>query len=253
MKVNFVGVEATIETLRNMAKFFNDPELTARTEAVIADELEQIEEGMAYYKSKLKGKTAALYVGGSRSHHFQFLLNDLGMHTVLAGYEFGHREEYEGREVIPFVKIDADSKNIESITVSPDPEKFHVYLSEEDLNKLREEKLIDYYGGMVKDMPDGTYMVDDLNHFETEEFLKLLKPDIFFSGIKDKFVAQKNGTLSRQLHSYDYSGPYSCFRGTVNFARDITMGISTPAWSYVKAPWKTTPSLEGTYGGEAAC
>ncbi len=25
MKVNFVGVEATMESLRNMAKFFNDP------------------------------------------------------------------------------------------------------------------------------------------------------------------------------------------------------------------------------------
>jgi nitrogenase molybdenum-iron protein alpha chain len=253
MKVNFIGVEGTIETLRNVAKYFNDKELTARTEAVIADEMDLIDTDMEYYKGKLKGKTAAIYVGGSRAHHYQFLLNDLGVHTVLAGYEFGHREEYEGREVIPMVKTDADSKNIESITVERDPEKYQVYLSEEDLSKLKEEKLIDYYGGMVKDMSNGTYMVDDLNHFETEEFLKLLKPDIFFSGIKDKFVAQKNGILSRQLHSYDYSGPYSCFRGAVNFARDITMGIYTPAWSYVKAPWKNTPILEGTLGGEAAC
>ncbi|MFT4143866.1 MAG: nitrogenase component 1, partial [Mobilitalea sp.] len=61
MKVNFVGVEATIESLRNMAKFFGDPELTARTEAVIADELDQIEQEMTYYKSRLKGKTAAIY------------------------------------------------------------------------------------------------------------------------------------------------------------------------------------------------
>jgi len=249
MKVNFVGVNATVESLRNMAKYFNDPELTARTEAVIADETDLIEESLEYYKGKLKGKTAAIYVGGSRAHHFQFLLNDLGIHTVLAGYEFGHREEYEGREVIPFVKVDADSKNIENITVQPDPEKFHVYLSEEDLSKLKEEKLIDYYGGMVKSMQDGTYMVDDLNHFETEEFLKLLKPDIFFSGIKDKYVAQKAGILSRQMHSYDYSGPYAGFRGAVNFARDISMGIYTPAWSYIKAPWKITPSLEGTMGG----
>ncbi len=253
MKINFVGVEGTIESLRNIAKYFNDPELSERTEAVIADELDLIEEDMAYYKSKLKGKTAAIYVGGSRAHHYQFLLDDLGVHTILAGYEFGHREEYEGREVIPFVKPDADSKNIESITVSPDPEKFHVYLSEEDVSRLKEEKLLDYYGGMVKDMRDGTYMVDDLNHFETEEFLKLLKPDIFFSGIKDKYIAQKGGTLSRQLHSYDYSGPYSGFRGAVNFARDITMGIYTPAWSYVKTPWKTAPILEGTLGGDKAC
>lgn len=250
MKVNFIGVQGTIETLRNIAKYFNDDELTAKTEAVIADELGLISDDIAYYKSKLKGKTAAIYVGGSRAHHYQFLLHDLGVSTILAGYEFGHRDEYEGREVLPFVKTDADSKNIESITVEPDKEKYHLFLSEEDLNKLKEEKLVDYYGGMVKDMPGGTYMVDDLNHFETEEFLKVLKPDIFFSGIKDKFVAQKNGILSRQLHSYDYSGPYSGFRGAVNFARDVTMGIYTPAWSFVKAPWKNTPVLEGTLGGE---
>ncbi len=253
MKINFIGVEGTAKSLRDIARFFNDPQLIQRTEEVIADELGQIEEDMTYYHSKLKGKTAAIYVGGSRAHHYQFLLNDLGVRTILAGYEFGHREEYEGREVLPFVKPDADSKNIESITVEPDQEKYHVCLSEEDLNRLKEEKLIGYYGGMVKDMKNGTYMVDDLNHYETEEFLKLLKPDIFFSGIKDKFVAQKSGVLSRQLHSYDYSGPYACFRGAVNFARDITMGIYTPAWSYVKAPWKSTPILEGTLGGGEAC
>lgn len=253
MKINFIGLEQTAKSLRDIARYFGDPELIKRTEEVIADEMEQVEEDMAYYRSRLKGKTAAIYVGGSRAHHYQHLLNELGVHTILAGYEFGHREEYEGREVIPFVKPDADSKNIESITVEPDPKHYHLYLSEEDLNKLREEKLLSYYGGMVKDMKDGTYMVDDLNHYETEEFLKILKPDIFFSGIKDKFVAQKGGILSRQLHSYDYSGPYSCFRGAVNFARDITMGIYTPAWNYVKTPWKTTPILEGSLGGEEAC
>lgn len=249
MKVNFIGVNGTIDSLRNIAKYFGDSELTARTEAVIADELELMQDEMEYYKTKLKGKTAALYVGGSRAHHFQLLLKDFGMQTILAGYEFAHRDDYEGREVLPTIKTDADSKNIESITVEPDPEKYHVFLPEEILNKLKEEKILDYYGGMAKEMEDGTYIVDDLNHFETEEFLQLLKPDIFFSGIKDKYVAQKAGVLSKQLHSYDYSGPYAGFRGAVNFARDITMGIYTPAWSYVKAPWKSTPIIEGTMGG----
>ncbi|MFA9378658.1 MAG: nitrogenase molybdenum-iron protein alpha chain [Lachnotalea sp.] len=249
MKVNFIGINGTIDSLRSIAKYFDDPELTARTEAVIADELDLMQDDIEYYKTKLKGKTAALYVGGSRAHHFQTLLKDFGMQTVLAGYEFAHRDDFEGREVLPTIKVDADSKNIESITVEPDPEKYHVFLPEETINKLKEEKVLGYYGGMAKEMEDGTYMVDDLNHFETEEFLQLLKPDIFFSGIKDKYVAQKGGVLSKQLHSYDYSGPYAGFRGAVNFARDITMGIYTPAWSYVKAPWKTTPILEGTMGG----
>lgn len=251
LKVNFVGIESTIESLRNMALYFGDEELTKRTEEVIADELEAISEDIEYFKSRLKGKTAALYVGGSRSHHYQLLLNDLGIETVLAGYEFAHRDDYEGREIIPTIKEDADSKNIESITVEPDPEKFHLYLTEEQYNTLKDKMPLNDYKGMAKDMNTGAIIVDDLNHFETEEFLKILKPDIFFSGIKDKFVAQKSGTLSRQLHSYDYSGPYAGFKGAVNFARDITMGIYAPAWGYVKSPWKVTPTLVGTLtGGE---
>lgn len=99
-------------------------------------------------------------------------------------------------------------------------------------------------------MENGSIITDDLNHFETEEFVNALKPDVFFSGIKDKFVIQKGGRLSRQIHSYDYQGPYSCFQGAVNFAHDLTMGLYTPAWSFMKAPWKTVPTLNGELGGE---
>ena len=99
-------------------------------------------------------------------------------------------------------------------------------------------------------MEKGAIVVDDLNHFETEEFIKKLKPDIFFSGIKDKFVIQKQGILSRQLHSYDYSGPYAGFKGAVNFGRDVTMGLYTPVWGYTIAPWKKESVLEGKLGGD---
>lgn len=244
LKVNFIGVSATVKSLRDMARFFDDEELTNRTEAVIADELSAIQEDMEYYKAKLKGKTAALFVGGSRSHHYQKLLKDLGMETLMAGYEFAHRDDYEGREVLPFIKEDADSKNIESIKVEKD-ERYRLYLTEEQYERLKKDIPLDHYGGMIRDMERGTLIVDDLNHFETEEMLKVLKPDIFFSGIKDKYIAQKAGTLSRQLHSYDYSGPYAGFNGAVNFGRDVAMGITTPAWGLVRAPWKTQPMLKG--------
>jgi nitrogenase molybdenum-iron protein alpha chain len=244
LKVNFIGVSATIKSLRDMAKYFDDPELTARTEAVIAEELATIQEDIEYYKSKLKGKTAALFVGGSRSHHYQKLLRDFGMETIMAGYEFAHRDDYEGREVLPYIKEDADSKNIESIKVEKD-ERYRLYLTEEQYERVKNEIPLDYYAGMIREMEKGTIIVDDLNHYETEEMLKVLKPDVFFSGIKDKYIAQKAGTLSRQLHSYDYSGPYAGFNGAINFGRDLTMGITTPAWGLVKAPWKTQPILKG--------
>jgi nitrogenase molybdenum-iron protein alpha chain len=104
LKVNFIGVGATCKTLREIAKYFNDPELTARVEEVIADELSAIAKDMEYYKSRLTGKTAGIFSGGSRSHHYQILLEDLGMKTVIAGYEFAHRDDYEGRDIIPRLK-----------------------------------------------------------------------------------------------------------------------------------------------------
>jgi nitrogenase molybdenum-iron protein alpha chain len=249
IKVNFIGIEGTIQSLRDMAIYFGDKELLERTEAVIADELANIAEQKEYFYSKLKGKTAALYVGGSRAHHYQNLLADFGVKTVLAGYEFAHRDDYEGREVIPTIKEDADSKNIEHLEVSKDEQKYHAYLTDEQAEKLKSKIPLDDYKGMIKEMDTGSYVVDDLNHFETEEFLKLLKPDMFFSGIKDKYVIQKAGTYSKQLHSYDYCGPYAGFNGAINFARDLVMGLYTPAWGKVTPPWKNKSTLKAKLAG----
>ena len=139
LKVNFIGLEGTVQSLRDMAAYFGDPELAQRTEQVIAEELAEVQDQMAAYKARLNGKTAALFVGGSRSHHYQGLLQDLGIKTVLAGYEFGHRDDYEGREIIPNIKDDADSKNIEHITVEKDEKKYHAYLTQEQYDKLAQE------------------------------------------------------------------------------------------------------------------
>lgn len=245
IKVNFIGIKSTMKALRDIARYFDDPDLSARTEQVIAEELADVSEDMEAYKKICKGKTAALFVGGSRAHHYQKLFDDLGVETVLAGYEFAHRDDYEGREVLEGLKEDADSKNIESLTLDVDEKNFRVVLSKEKYEKLQDEIQLNYYDGMMKEMNEKSIVVDDLNHFETEEFLKILKPDIFCSGIKDKYVAHKAGIFSKQLHSYDYSGPYAGFRGEVNFARDISMGLKTPSWKMVVPPWKTQPLLEG--------
>jgi nitrogenase molybdenum-iron protein alpha chain len=98
---------------------------------------------------------------------------------------------------------------------------------------------IDAYGGMISEMGSGDMVVDDYNHFETDSLLSIMKPDIFLSGIKDKYSIQKSGVSSRQIHSYDYSGPYAGFGGAVNFGRDVTMALYTNAWELVTPPWKT--------------
>ena len=249
LKVNFIGIEETIRSLREMAMYFNDPVITAKTEEVIADEYSAIMGDLSFYKEKLNGKTAGIFTGGSRTHHYQFLLKDIGIKTIIGGYEFAHRDDYEGREVIPDIKLDADSKNIEEITVSKDEEKYRLVVDRNRFESLKEKTELEEYRGMFRDMDAETVTIDDFNHYETEKLMKLMKPDIFYSGIKDKYMIAKSGMPSRQLHSYDYSGPYSCFQGALNFARDSYMAIYAPAWSLVAAPWKTSSTLMGTIGG----
>lgn len=250
LKVNFIGIGATCKSLREIGKYFNDPELSARIEEVISDELANISDDIEYFKSKLTGKTAGIFVGGSRSHHYQLLLKDFGVETIIAGYEFAHRDDYEGREVIPTIKEDADNKNIESITVEPDEKFYHEKYSAEQLEEMRKSIELDTYNGMIPSMKKGHVVVDDYNYFETDELIKTMKPDIFFSGIKDKYTIQKAGVTSRQMHSYDYSGPYAGFNGAVNFGRDVVMSLYTNAWSLVTPPWKLEPMLVGSVSEE---
>ncbi|MCL6477891.1 MAG: nitrogenase molybdenum-iron protein alpha chain [Peptococcaceae bacterium] len=246
LKVNFIGIRSTCESLRNMALYFGDEQLIQRTEEVIARELARIEPLLEPYRKICQGKTAFCFVGGSRGHHYQGLYEELGIQTVLAGYEFAHRDDYEGREVLPHIKPDADSKNIPDLQVVPDQRRYRLKIPRERMEELKDKIPLSYYRGMNAEMKDNSVIVDDLNHWETEEFVRILKPDIFSSGIKDKYIPQKMGIPSKQLHNYDYSGPYAGFNGAVNFARDVSMSFATPTWNYIVPPWKNEPLLEGT-------
>lgn len=245
VKVNFIGIEGMSQSLRDMAAYFDDEELTQKTEEVIAREVARIQPMIDQYRKVCEGKTAFCFVGGSRGHHYQGMYRELGIETVLAGYEFAHRDDYEGRHVIPTIKTDADSKNIPELHVTRDEKRFRVKVSPEKLEELKKKIPLSEYKGMNFEMQDGYVIVDDLNHYETEEFIKLLKPDIFSSGIKDKYVVQKMGIPAKQLHSYDYSGPYAGFNGALNFARDIAMSFATPTWNFIVPPWQDQPLLEG--------
>ncbi|MBP2132593.1 nitrogenase molybdenum-iron protein alpha chain [Methanomicrobium sp. W14] len=251
MKCNFIGVEATIDSLRKLAESFGDEELMARTEVVIEREIARITPALDQYRKICKGKTAFAFVGGSRSHHYQYLLRDLGMEVVVAGYEFAHRDDYEGRQVIPTIKSDADSKNIPELHIEPDPEMYeepylHLNLSKEKYDQMVKEGHFGYYEGMYPVMKDGTVMVDDCNHYETEELLEMFHPDLIFSGVRDKYISHKMGVPSKQLHSYDYSGPYAGFNGALIFAKDVAHALTTPAWKMITPPWeKETEKKEG--------
>lgn len=84
---------------------------------------------------------------------------------------------------------------------------------------------------------DGTIIYDDVTGYEFEKFVEALKPDLVASGIKEKYVFQKMGYPFRQMHSWDYSGPYHGYDGFAIFARDMDMAINNPVWQMAKAPF----------------
>ena len=250
MKVNFVGAQSSAKSLRKIAEYFGDAELKARVEEVIAEEAPKVQAVIDEIRPRTEGKTAMLFVGGSRAHHYQDLFSELGMTTLAAGYEFAHRDDYEGREVLPKIKIDADSKNIEELKVSADPELYNPRKSEAELEELKAKGLeINGYEGMMKQMERKSLVIDDVSHYESEKLIELYKPDIFCAGIKEKYVVQKMGVPLKQLHSYDYGGPYTGFEGAVNFYKDIDRMVNNPVWKLIKAPWEKeeTGSLEASY------
>ena len=248
IKVNFIGAEATAKSLRKIARYFGDRKLTDRVEEVIAEESPAVEAVRAEVLPRTRGKKAMLFVGGSRAHHYQELFREMGMTTLSAGYEFAHRDDYEGRRVLPDLKVDADSRNIEELEVTPDPKRFKPRKSVEEIAKLMEQGVpVKEYDGMAPDMGEGALIIDDLNQYEAEKLVEMLRPDIFCAGIKEKYSIQKLGVPMKQLHSYDSGGPYAGFRGAANFYREIDRLVNSRVWGYLKAPWQENPELSATY------
>ncbi len=170
------------------------------------------------------------------------------MKVTGAGYEFAHRDDYEGRQVLPNIKVDADSRNIEELKIEADPERYNPRIDEKKKAELM-KKGVDFsqYDGMIPEMEAETFAIDDINHYEQEILLEKYRPDIFCAGVKEKYVIQKHGIPCKQLHSYDYGGPYAVYRGAINFYEEMDRMINTKIWKLVSAPWKENPQVKAAY------
>lgn len=248
-KVNFVGADATAKSLRKIAAFFGDKALMEQTEKVIEAEMVAVRKVRDEVKARCQGKKVMLFVGGSRAHHYQELFDEMGMETIAAGYEFAHRDDYEGRKVLPNILVDADSRNIEELKVEKDPERYKARKSEEEMEKMKTEGFtFNDYRGMMTEMKDKALIIDDLNHYEMEKLIEKYHPDVICAGVKEKYVVQKQGIPLKQLHSYDYMGPYAGFVGAINFYREIDRLVHSKVFKLTKAPWQDSPELTANYG-----
>jgi nitrogenase molybdenum-cofactor synthesis protein NifE len=92
---SFYGVADTSQALREFARLLKDPDLAARTEALIAREEAKANAALEPWRERLKGRRALLYTGGVKSWSIVSALQDLGMEVVATGTKKSTEEDKE--------------------------------------------------------------------------------------------------------------------------------------------------------------
>lgn len=92
---SFYGITDTSEALRQFARLIGDPDLSSRTEALIAREESRIKAALLAAKPQLAGKRVLLYTGGVKSWSVVSALQDLGIVVVATGTNKSTEEDKE--------------------------------------------------------------------------------------------------------------------------------------------------------------
>lgn len=93
------------------------------------------------------------------------------------------------------------------------------------------------YEKTLKEITEGTILYDDPTAFDMEFLAEKLNVDLMGAGVKEKYVYHKIGIPFRQMHSWDYSGPYHGFDGFKIFARDMDSAVNSPVWNLLRSPF----------------
>jgi len=95
MQVSFLGLQDTANSLRAIASFFKDPELLRRADELIDRESAAVKPQIEYYRSRLQGKKAAVYVGGGfKAISLIKQFREIGIDVVMVGTQTGREEDY---------------------------------------------------------------------------------------------------------------------------------------------------------------
>jgi nitrogenase molybdenum-cofactor synthesis protein NifE len=97
-RVSYLGIEDMAESLYEVAEFFKDkdPDIVARTQALVRDELSTLFPRLQELRKDLEGKKAAIYVGGSfKAFSLIKAFRHLGMQVCIVGSQTGTKEDYE--------------------------------------------------------------------------------------------------------------------------------------------------------------
>lgn len=96
IRVSFFGIEDTSNALYDVAAFFKKDEIFEKTQNLVKEEVQKVYPKLVEYRNVLKGKKAAVYVGGAfKAFSLILALRSIGIKVVLAGSQTGTNEDYE--------------------------------------------------------------------------------------------------------------------------------------------------------------
>ncbi|KOF56996.1 MULTISPECIES: nitrogenase iron-molybdenum cofactor biosynthesis protein NifE [Clostridium] len=96
IRVSFLGIADTENSLLQIASILGDEDTIKKAEKLIEDEKSKIQKTIQYYRKRLIGKKAAIYVGGGyKAISLIKQFNELGIETVMVGTQTGKPRDYE--------------------------------------------------------------------------------------------------------------------------------------------------------------
>lgn len=96
LRISFLGMEDTADSLRRIARFFGDAAIIERAEQLIAREQQAIQPVIDTYKGQFNGKKAAVYVGGGfKAISLIKQFREIGIDVVMVGTQTGQQDEYD--------------------------------------------------------------------------------------------------------------------------------------------------------------
>jgi len=95
VSVSFYGKRDTSNAIRTIVNAFNDKDLSARAEVIIAEEEAKLEERLIPYRKILANKKAILNTGGNKSWSIASALQDIGIEVIATSIRKATLEDIE--------------------------------------------------------------------------------------------------------------------------------------------------------------
>ena len=96
IRVSFFGLEDTAQAFYDIARHFGDDAMLQQVRKLVQREIGRVTPELRKIRTRLEGKRAAIYVGGSfKAISLLRALRQLGVKTVLVGAQTGSSDDYE--------------------------------------------------------------------------------------------------------------------------------------------------------------